>query len=168
MRARIATVVAGVIAMAACAAVPAQAASGKINSFTTTSSGSITFAVPDLTNSALPGSQSYAYTLSIRTSGLPGSVTITAPLITGTGGNTIPQSAFQAKCTATSDPGALFTSSGMVRLSASAVTCGTVAANGNNTIKFDVTLYLDCTPDASAFTADTYGSASMSVTANAP
>ena len=167
MRAQLATVVAGVIATVACA-VPAQAAAGKITSFTTSSSGNIAFTVPSLANVALPGSQSYAYVLKIRTSALPGSVTITAPLITGTGGNTIPQSAFQAKCTATSDPGAIFTSSGMVRLSASAVTCGTVAANSNNTVNFTVTLYLDCTPDASSFTADTYANASMSVTANAP
>jgi hypothetical protein len=165
MRARAATAVAGLLAMMMCA-VPAQAASGKINSFTTSSSGNIAFTVPDLTNVALPGSQSYAYVLSIRTSPLPGSVT--APIINGTGGNKIPQSAFQAQCTATSDPGGLFTSSGMVRLSASAVTCATVAANGNNTINFTVTLYLDCTPDASSFTADTYTNASMSVTANAP
>jgi hypothetical protein len=167
MRARVATSVAGLLAMMMFAS-PALAASGKINSFTTSSSGSIAFTVPDLTNVALPGSQSYAYVLSIRTSPLPGSVTITAPIISGTTGNKIPQAAFQAKCTATSDPGGLFTSSGMVRLSASAVTCGTVAANGNNTINFTVTLYLDCTPDASSFTADTYTNASMSVTANAP
>jgi hypothetical protein len=167
MRASVVTIVAGMFAMMACA-VPAQAASGKIFSFTTSSSGNITFAVPSLANAALPGSQSYAYALQIRTSPLQGSVTITAPLITGTGGNTIPQSAFQAQCTATSDPGGLFTSSGLVRLSASAVTCGTVAANGNNTINFTVTLYLDCTPDASSFTADTYANANMSVTANAP
>ncbi len=167
MRAIVATVVAGVLAMIACA-LPAQAASGKIFSFTTSSSGNITFSVPDLSNVALPGSQSYAYALSIRTSPLQGSVTITAPLITGTAGNTIPQAAFQAQCTATSDPGGIFTSSGMVRLSASAVTCGTVTANSNNTINFTVTLYLDCTPDASSFTADTYANASMSVTANAP
>jgi hypothetical protein len=167
MRARVAGAAAGLLALTM-SAVPAQAASGKINSFTTTSSGSIAFTVPGLSNVALPGSQPYAYVLSIRTSPLPGSVTITAPLINGTGGNTIPQSAFQAQCTATSDPGGLFTSSGLVRLSASAVTCGTVAANGNNTINFTVTLYLDCTPDASSFTADTYTNASMSVTANAP
>jgi hypothetical protein len=165
MRAHAAT--AAATALLACA-LPADAASGKITSFTTSNSGSIAFTVPNLTTVALPGSQSYAYTLQIRTSPLQGSVTVTAPLITGTGGNTIPQSAFLAQCTATSDPGALFTSSGMVRLSSSAVTCGTVAANGNNTIKFTVTLYLDCTPDASSFTADTYANASMSVTANAP
>jgi hypothetical protein len=167
MRARSATALAAVLAMMMCAS-PALAASGKINSFTTSSSGGIAFTVPDLTNVALPGSQSYAYALSIRTSPLQGSVTITAPIINGTAGNKIPQAAFQAKCTATSDPGGIFTSSGMVRLSASAVTCGTVAANSNNAISFTVTLYLDCTPDASSFTADTYTNASMSVTANAP
>ena len=167
MRARVATVIAAVLAMLVPAA-HAEAASGKIFSFTTSSSGNIAFAVPGLSNAALPGSQSYAYALSIRTSGLQGTVTITAPIINGTGGNKIPQSAFQAQCTATSDPGAIFTSSGLVRLSASAVTCGTVAANGNNTINFNVTLYLDCTPDASSFTADTYTNANMSVTANAP
>jgi len=167
MRAHAATAAAAALAMLACA-VPADAASGKIFSFTTSSSGNIAFTVPNLSNAALPGSQSYAYTLQIRTSPLQGSVTVTAPLITGTGGNTIPQSAFLAQCTATSDPGALFTSSGMVRLSASAVTCATIAANGNNTINFNVTLYLDCTPDASSFTADTYGTAAASVTANAP
>ncbi len=167
MRARLTAVVAGLLA-AIVSAVPAEAASGKIFSFTTSSSGNIVFTVPDLSNVALPGSQSYAYALRIRTSPLQGSVTITAPLINGTASNKISQSAFQAQCTATSDPGGLFTSSGLVRLSASAVTCGTVAANGNNTINFNVTLYLDCTPDASSFTADTYTNASMSVTANAP
>jgi hypothetical protein len=167
MRAHAATAAAAALALLACA-LPADAATGKITSFTTSSSGNIAFTVPNLTNAALPGSQPYAYTLQIRTSPLQGSVTITAPLITGTGGNTIPQSAFLAQCTATSDPGALFTSSGMVRLSSSAVTCGTVAANGNNTIQFNVTLYLDCTPDASSFTSDTYAGGTMSVTANAP
>jgi len=167
MRARLATAVAAVLALLM-PAVPAHAASGKIFSFTTSSSGNIDFTVPNLSNVALAGNQSYAYALSIRTSPLQGSVTITAPLINGTGGNKISQSAFQAQCTATSDPGGIFTSSGLVRLSASAVTCGTVAANSNNSINFNVTLYLDCTPDASSFTADTYTNASMSVTANAP
>ncbi|HEV2739118.1 MAG TPA: hypothetical protein VGU66_11115 [Candidatus Elarobacter sp.] len=167
MRARVAGIIAAVLATLAFAA-PAQAASGKIFSFTTSNSGNITFTVPGLSNVALPGSQSYAYALSIRTSPLQGTVTITAPLINGTAGNKIPQSAFQAQCTATSDPGGIFTSSGLVRLSASAVTCGTVAANSNNSINFDVTLYLDCTPDASSFTADTYTNALMSITANAP
>ena len=62
MRADVATVVARVVAMVACA-LPADAASGKINSFTTSSSGNIAFTVPNLTNAALAGSQSYAYTL---------------------------------------------------------------------------------------------------------
>jgi hypothetical protein len=167
MRARLATAVACGLAMLM-PAVPAHAASGKIFSFTTSSSGNIAFTVPNLSSVALAGSQSYAYALSIRTSPLQGSVTITAPLINGTAGNKISQSAFQAQCTATSDPGGIFTSSGLVRLSASAVTCGTVAANSNNAVNFNVTLYLDCTPDASSFTADTYTNASMSVTANAP
>lgn len=146
----------------------AQAAAGKINSFTTSSSGPIAFSVPSLANPAQPGSQTYAYTLSIRTSPLPGSVTVTAPAITGTAGNTIPASAFQASCVATSDIGGIFTSSGMVRLSGSAVNCATIAANSNNTVNFTLTLYLDDTPDASSFTADTYASGTLSVTANAP
>jgi hypothetical protein len=146
----------------------AQAASGKINSFTTSSSGAISFAVPSLVNPAQPGSQTYNYTLSIRTSPLPGSVTVTAPTITGTAGNSVPKTAFLASCSATSDPGGIFTSSGMVRLSGSAVTCATIAASSNNTVHFTLTLYLDDTPDASSFTADTYASGTLSITANAP
>ncbi|MEA2664210.1 MAG: hypothetical protein QOI11_1154 [Candidatus Eremiobacteraeota bacterium] len=146
----------------------AQAASGKINSFTTGSSGSIAFVVPSLVNPAQPGSRTYAYTLSIRTSPLPGSVTVSAPAITGTAGNSVPKAAFLASCSATSDPGGIFSSSGMVRLGAAAVTCATIAANANDTVNFTLTLYLDDTPDASSFTADTYASGTLSITANAP
>ncbi len=146
----------------------AAAAAGKIFSFTTGNSGAIAFTVPSLVSAAQPGSQSYAYALSIRTSGLPGSVTVSAPTITGTLGNSVPTSAFQAACSATSDPGGIFTSSGMVRLGAGPVTCATVAANANNTVNFTLTLYLDDTPDASSFTADTYASGTLSITANAP
>jgi len=146
----------------------AEAAAGKIFSFTTGNSGAIAFTVPSLANAAQPGSQTYAYALSIRTSPLPGSVTVTAPTITGTAGNSIPKTAFQASCTVTSDPGGIFTSSGMVRLSAGAVTCGTISANANNTVNFTLTLYLDDTPDASSFTADTYAGGTLTMTANAP
>jgi hypothetical protein len=146
----------------------AAAAAGKITTFTTAGSGAIAFVVPSLASAAQPGSKTYAYTLTIRTSPLPGSVTVTAPAINGTAGNTVPKTAFLASCTATSDPGGIFSSSGMVRLGAAAVTCGTVAANANNTVNFTLTLYLDDTPDASSFTADTYANGPLSITANAP
>ncbi len=146
----------------------AAAAAGKIFSFTTGNSGSIAFVVPSLVNPAQPGSQTYAYALDIRTSALPGSVTVSAPAINGTAGNTVPKTAFLASCTATSDPGGIFSSSGMVRLSTAAVTCGTISANANNTVNFTLTLYLDDTPDASSFSADTYASGSLTITANAP
>lgn len=146
----------------------AGAASGKIFSFTTGNSGAISFAVPGLADPALPGSQTYAYALNIRTSPLPGSITVTAPTITGTAGNSVPAAAFLASCSATSDPGGIFSSSGMVRLSGTAVTCGTISANASNTVNFTLTLYLDDTDGASAFSADTYASGTLSITANAP
>ncbi len=146
----------------------AVAAPGKIFSFSTSSSGAIAFTVPNLSSAAQPGSQTYAYALSIRTSPTPGSVTVSAPAINGTAGNAIPQAAFLASCSATSDPGGIFTSSGTVRLGAAPVTCATIATNATNTVNFSLTLYLDDTPDASSFSADTYTNGLLSITANAP
>jgi hypothetical protein len=57
-----------------------------------------------------------------------------------------------------------------VQLSASAVTCATVASNENNkTVVFSVSLFLDDTADATAFPGDpAYVAANLSVTVNAP
>lgn len=143
-------------------------AAGTITSFTKTSAGSIAFVVPDLSSAAQPGSPAYGFALQVKTTALPGSITIAAPAITGTAGNSISKQAFFASCAATSDPGGIFTSSGMVRLGVAAVQCATIASNKNNTVNFTVTLYLDDTDDATAFTADTYASGTLAVTANAP
>ena len=155
-------------ALVAACALPASAASSKIFSFAATSSGNITFAVPDLANPLLAGSQAYGFSLNFRTSPTPGTIAVTAPAILGTSGNSIAAGAFHALCGATSDPSGLFTSSGTVQLSGSAVTCGTLAANGSETLTFNVTLYLDDTTDGTCFTADTYTSAPLTVTVNLP
>lgn len=161
-----------VVAFVLCAAlgtVPlcAQAA-GSIISFSQLTAGGISYTVPDLTNSRLAGSQSISFSGHIHTGPLGGSITLGAPPVTGTGGNSISTGAWWASCIATSDPGAMFTSSGIVQLGAGSVTCATLTASTNNTVQFDVTLYLDTTPSATSFTSDTYSSALLSVTANAP
>ncbi|MEA2720057.1 MAG: hypothetical protein QOJ39_1921 [Candidatus Eremiobacteraeota bacterium] len=157
-----------VFAVAAAAPRPADAA-GFISSFTKTSTGSITYAVNDISDPQLAGSQSYGFALTASTSSTHGSVTLTAPAIQGTSTNKIPPAAFSAICTATSDTNGIFTSLGLVRLGASAVSCGQLATFANGTVRFTVTLYLDDTAaSASAFTADTYASSSLTVVANAP
>jgi hypothetical protein len=160
-------VAAGMLAMLALT-MPAGAASSQINAFSATSSGSIAFTVNGLSSPLLAGSQSYGFSLNFRSSPTPGTISVTAPSIVGTGGNSIRAGAFHALCSATSDSSGLFTSSGTVQLSSSAVTCGTIAANGQETLAFRVTLYLDDTTDATCFTADTYTAASLVVTVNLP
>jgi hypothetical protein len=140
------------------AARPADAA-GSISSFTKTSSGSITYTV----------SEAYGFSLIVQTGSTHGSVTLTAPAINGTSTNKIPAAAFSATCTATSDTNGIFTSLGTVRLSTTPVSCGQLSAFSSGTVRFVVALYLDETAaSASAFTADTYTSGSLSVIANAP
>ena len=148
----------------------ADAAAGKITSFTKLCSGSISFSVVDITHSQLPGSQSCSFSLEITTSANQGSITITAPTVTGSTGATIPQTAFYVLCSASSDPSGIFSSSGTVHLSTSAVTCATIASKTKNqTVVFSVSLFLDDTSDASAFPADpAYTAANLSVTATAP
>jgi hypothetical protein len=148
----------------ACAATPT------IHSFTKICTGSISFSVVDITHSQLPGSASCSFSLDITTSANQGSITLTAPKIIGSTGATIPQNAFYALCSAGSDPSGIFSSSGTVQLSASAVTCATITSNSNNkTVTFSVSLFLDDTADATAFPGDpAYTSANLSVTANAP
>lgn len=165
---RLAAWMLSVAALAACLTAPAGAAA-KINSFTQLCSGNISFTVVDISQPLMPGSQSCSFSLDISTNANQGSVTLTAPAITGSTGS-IPQGAFHAVCTATTNPGGIFTSSGTVQLSSTAVTCGTISSNQTNqTIVFSVTLYLDDTGDATAFPADpTYKAANLAVTANAP
>lgn len=148
----------------------ADAAAGKINSFTKLCSGSISFSVVDITQPQLPGSASCSFTLDVTTSANQGSITLTAPKITGSTGATIPQNAFYALCSASSDPSGIFSSNGTVQLSASAVTCATIASNSKNkTVTFSVSLFLDDTADATVFPGDpAYTAANLSVTANAP
>lgn len=150
------------------AARPADAA-GSISSFTKTSSGSITYTVGGITQPELAGSEAYGFSLIVQTGSTHGSVTLTAPAINGTSTNKIPAAAFSATCTATSDTNGIFTSLGTVRLSTTPVSCGQLSAFSSGTVRFVVALYLDETAaSASAFTADTYTSGSLSVIANAP
>jgi hypothetical protein len=148
----------------------ADAAAGKITSFTKLCTGSIAFSVVDITHSQLPGSEACSFSLQITTSANQGSITVTAPTVTGSTGAKISQTAFYALCSASSDPSGIFSSSGTVRLSSSAVTCGTIASNSNNkTVTFSVSLFLDDTADATSFPGDpSYTATSLTVTANAP
>lgn len=158
------------VTLAACiVAMPQPASAGLIVLFTPTSSGSITYTVSTVNPPAQAGSQTYGYTLLIQTATTAGSVTLTAPTIVGTGGNSISPAAFSASCTSTSDPGAIFSSLGTVRLGASPVSCANISRNSINTVQFKVTLYLDVMASAAgAFSADTYTPGSLTVTANAP
>lgn len=148
----------------------ADAAAATIHSFTKLCSGSIGFTVVDITQSQLPGSASCSFSLDITTTANQGSITVTAPKITGSTGATIPQTAFYALCSASSDPAGIFSSSGTVQLSANAITCATIASNSKNkTVVFSVSLFLDDTSDATAFPGDpAYVAANLSVTATAP
>lgn len=148
----------------------ADAAAGKIIAFTKLCSGSISFSVVDITHSQLPGSQSCSFSLEITTSANQGSIAITAPVVTGSSGAIISPSAFYALCTASSDPSGIFSSSGTVRLSSSAVTCATIASQAKKeTVTFSVSLFLDDTADSTAFPGDpAYVATSLSVAANAP
>jgi len=129
----------------------------------------ISFTVAGLTNPQLPGSTTCAFKLKITTDANEGTVTLTAPAITGSTGS-IPAGAFYGNCTATTNPSGIFTSSGTVQLASTPVTCGTIAANtSNKTIDFTVTLYIDETPDATSFPGDpAYVNSNLAVTANAP
>lgn len=146
---------------------PSDAAASRIFAFTP-SSGTIDFS--GLTFGASQASTPIltTFTLNFRTSGTPGTITIMAPTINGTAGNSIPQSAFLAKCTRNSDPNGDFTTSGVVRLGAAPVTCGTVVPGISDTFTFDVTITIDGSADASSFTGDTYTPGSLIVTATLP
>jgi len=148
----------------------AGAAAATIHSFTKLCSGSIDFSVVDITQSKLPGTQTCSFSLDITTTANQGSITLTAPKITGSTGATIPQNAFYALCSASSDPSGIFSSSGTVQLSAGAVTCATIASSSKNkTVVFSVSLFLDDTADATSFPGDpAYVAANLSVTATAP
>jgi hypothetical protein len=167
---RFARVAAALLALLGNTALPRAAdAAGAIVSFTKTSTGNIAFAVSDVDPPALAGSPAYGFSLSIVTVLAAGSVTLTAPRLTGAGGGVIAESAFSASCTATSDPGAIFSSAGIVRLASTPVKCADIAANATNTVKFDVMLYLDKMADSpAAFSADVYTNGTLTVTANAP
>ena len=146
-----------------------RANAGSILSFTKLSSGTIGFTVTDITSSQLAGSNTpQSFQLHIKTSALAGSITLTAPAISGSSGS-IASGAYYAQCTATSDPSGVFSSSGLIQLSSGPVTCANIASNNNAKVSFDVQLYLNCTPGPNAFPADpAYGVGSLSVTANAP
>jgi len=148
----------------------ADAAAGKITTFTKLCSGSINFSVVDITHTQLPGSQSCSFSLEITTSANEGSITLTAPKIIGSTGVTISQNAFYALCSASSDPSGIFSSSGTVQLGANPVTCATIASKQKNqTVTFSVSLFLDDTADATTFPGDpAYAGANLTVTADAP
>jgi hypothetical protein len=147
----------------------ASAATGTIYLFSSTGSSLLSFAVSDMTDpSMLPTSGSASFTLFATTSSTAGTITVTAPSITGASGATIPAGAFTAKCTATTDTAGMFTSSGTVRLASGAVTCGTLAANKTGELIFTVTLTVDDTGGAHGFPADTYASSALKVVANVP
>jgi hypothetical protein len=149
--------------------VPASAATAVIFAFTNGGSGTVTFAVADMSQSAMPAtSGAPSYTLIAQTSSSTGSITLTAPTVRGASGAVIPATAFQAKCTETSDNQNMFTTTGLVRLASSPVSCGTLAPNVLGSVTFTISLYLDDTGDANGFPADTYTSGSLSVTANVP
>ncbi|HTX02633.1 MAG TPA: hypothetical protein VMD07_03045 [Candidatus Acidoferrales bacterium] len=158
------------IALIAAVASRSDAATGKITTFTKLCSGSISFSVVDITHAQLPGSESCSFSLEITTSANQGSITVTAPVVTGSTGAKISQNAFYALCSASSDPSGIFSSSGTVQLGSSAVTCATIASSSKNkTVTFSVSLFLDDTADATAFPGDpAYTATSLSVTANAP
>ncbi|MGH7716678.1 MAG: hypothetical protein ACREML_11860, partial [Vulcanimicrobiaceae bacterium] len=148
----------------------ARAEAGTINSFTTICSGNISYDVTDDTHTRLPGSQSCTFSLNVTTDANQGAVTLTAPKIKSTDGAKISQNAFWATCSANSDPSGIFSSIGLVQLGTGAVTCATISSHATNkTVSFSVTLYLDDTPDSSAFPGDpAYASANLKVTASAP
>lgn len=159
-----------------CLNIPGRAAAGPtatvgaIGSFTQLCTGSISYSVVDIAQTRMPGSQACTFYLVVTTGANPGSVTVTAPKIVGSTGATIPQSAFYALCSVVYDPSGIFSSSGTVQLSASAVSCGKIASNqANKTLLFSVSLFLDDTADATSFAGDpAYTSANLSVTATAP
>jgi len=148
---------------------PATAATGTIYMFQSNGSSTLTFDVVDMSDPSMPPTTGSAtFLLWAATSATSGTITVTAPTVIGSSGVTIPAGAFTAKCTSTMDSGGMFTSKGTVRLSTSAVTCGTLAANKTGELDFTVTLTLDDTADAYVFPADTYTSGSLRVTANVP
>ncbi len=148
----------------------ASARTGSLTKFETSSSGGISFTVSNLTSSALSGSQSYSYTLQGTSGSTAGSVTVTAPVITGNDGNTIPAAAFSATCTESVDRYSSFNPSGTVTLGSSPVACATITASSYVYVTFTVTLTLNCTAAPYGFPAATpyTNSAAMSVTANLP
>jgi len=157
------------ILMAASLSAPADAASPKIHSFTKLCSGSITYTVIDLSQPLMPGTQTCSFALKITTGANPGSITLSAPAILGTTG-TISSGAWWATCTASSDPAGIFSSSGSVQLTSAGTTCATISSNQiNQSVSFNVALFLDDTPDSTSFPGDPgYGSSNLAVTANAP
>jgi len=165
MKALISTIAA--LALVFAESTPSDAATAKIYSFTPTSA-SISFTVLGFSAAQASAPIVTTYTINFRTSPTPGTIQISAPIINGTAGNSIPQSAFLAKCTRNSDPNGDFTTSGTVRLGATPVTCGTVVAGTSDSFTFDVAITIDGSADASSFTGDTYSSGSLIVTANLP
>lgn len=146
----------------------ADAFPGFIFGFTNLTPGTMSFTVPDLTNNRLPASQTVDFQLTALVGTLGGNVTLSAPAITGTAGNSINPGAWYASCVASSDPGGLFTSLGMVQLGLGNVSCGNLNAATLGQLQFTISLYLDTTPDSTSFPADIYASAPLTVTVNAP
>jgi len=166
---RLVTAMAAAAVLVATTTMPASAATAAILAFINGGSSSITFSVADMSQSAMPATSGLpSYTLIAQTSSSTGSITLTAPTVRGASGAVIPANAFQAKCTETSDNQNMFTTTGLVRLGAAPVSCGTLAANVLGSVTFTIALYLDDTGDAYGFPADTYTSGSLSVTANVP
>ena len=126
----------------------ASAATGSIKTFKSNTSGGIAFTVNNITTAALAGSQTYSFSLAGTVGSSPGSITITAPTMTGNAGNTIPVTAYTVTCTSTVDTYGSFQSSGAMPLSSSAVTCGTLSSSSNVNVTFTVLLTLNCTTSA--------------------
>lgn len=146
----------------------AEAFPGFIFGFTKLTPGTMTFAVPDLTNNRLPASQTVDFQLTALVGTLGGNVTLSAPPIMGTSGTSISPGAWYASCAASSDPGGVFTTLGMVELGPGNVSCGNLNAVTLGQVQFTISLYLDASPDSTSFPADIYASAPLTVTVNAP
>ena len=148
---------------------PSDAASAQVNAFSATSVGNLVFTLSGLSPAQASAPVTYGFSLTFRTSPTAGAIiTVTAPTMVGAA-STIPATAFLAQCTAVSDLSGAFTSSGNVRLSGSAVTCGTLRTSVSETLTFNVTLTLDGSADAfSSIPSDTYANGTLTVGANLP
>ena len=171
MRHRAPAIVALACALASHASVADAAAYA---SLAPASTGTIAFNITSMNDSALPGSQVYAFDLNVLTlTANGGTVALTGPTLIGTAGAPIDPGAIRATCAITSGAALLssYTASS-VRLAATPVTCLTLTTASIVSIAlvtFTVSLTLDDTQTGGhlAFPADTYAPTAMTVTATA-